>query len=51
MNEGLIGKLKEKVWKGKVDLYFRRFSKKNRIIQDYIIDVVNKERYKNGKGV
>ena len=51
MNEGLIGKLKEKVWKEKVDLYLRRFSKKNHITQDYIIDVVNKERYKNRKGV
>ena len=51
MNEGLIGKLKEKVWKEKVDLYFRWFSKKNHITQDYIIDVVNKERYKNRKGV
>ena len=48
MNEGLIGKLKEKIWKEKVDSYFRKFSKKHNITQDYIIEVVNKVRYKKG---
>ena len=48
MNEGLIGKLKEKVQRQWVDLYFKRFSKKNHITQDYIIEAVNKIRYKKG---
>ena len=48
MNEGLIGKLKEKILKQKVDSYFRKFSKKHNITQDYIIEAVNKVRYKKG---
>ena len=48
MKEELIGKLKEKIWKGKVDSYFRKFSRKHNITQDYIIEAVNKVRYKKG---
>jgi len=50
MNEGLIGKLKYEVEKQKVDSYFRKFSRKHNITQDYIIETVNKLRYKNKKG-
>ena len=50
MKEGLIGKLKDEVEKQKVDSYFRRFSRKHNITQDYIIEAVNKLRYKNKKG-
>ena len=50
MKEGLIRKLKEKIWKEKVDLYFITFSRKHNITQDYVIQIVNKLRYKNKKG-
>jgi len=50
MNEGLIGKLKHEVEKQKIDSYFRRFPRKHDITQDYIIETVNKLRYKNKKG-
>jgi len=35
-----------------IDSYFRKFSKKHNITQDYIIEAVNKVRYKtkNKKG-
>jgi len=50
MKEGLIGKLKEKIWKEKVDLYFIRFSRKHDITLDYVVQIVNNLRYKNKKG-
>jgi len=33
-----------------IDSYFRKFSKKHNITQDYIIEAVNKVRYKTKKG-
>jgi len=39
-------KSKDEVEKQKVDSYFRRFSKEHNITQDYIIEAVNKVRYK-----
>jgi len=41
-------KSKDEAEKQKVDSYFRRFSRKHNITQDYIIEAVNKVRYKKG---
>jgi len=49
-NNGLIRKFKEKIQKKKIDSYFRKFSRKHNVTQDYIIETVNKLRYKNKKG-